>query len=148
MVKFAPKSGSETRICWDVPSPCAAVPGMAWGPVLSSLLGSRRIVQGWNAWTSLLLHPGHALLPTPRPGCWDLVADGVFRESPFLAWSGRWDAGALPALLAWHCSQYGKLSGLICGCLVEGRAPPSTAGCLLGSLWHCQAEMFLEKHLA
>lgn len=28
--------------------------------------------------------------------------------------------GTLPALLAWHCSRYGKLSGLLCGCLAEG----------------------------
>lgn len=94
----------------------------------------QEILQSWNAWTSLFLHLGHALLPTLRPGCWDLVADGVFKESPFLAWSGRWDAGTFPALLAWHCSQYGKLSGLIYGCLVEGSMAEHSLA-LLAACW-------------
>lgn len=52
---------------WDtallaVLSPCAVVSGMAWGPVQSSLPGSRRILQGWNAWTCLFLHGSHSAL--------------------------------------------------------------------------------------
>lgn len=70
--------GDKALLGYPVPACCGF--WWAWGPVLSSLLGSRRILQGWHAWTFQFFHPGHALLPTLRHLCWDLVADGVYKS--------------------------------------------------------------------
>lgn len=58
-------------------------------------------------------------------GSWDAL--GLSLLSQHAQEGGMCVVGTLPALLAWHCSQFGKLSGLILGCLAE-RAQQSTPG--------------------